>query len=315
MPTYFHPVELAERCFLDELLFWVGFQRLPVIEFLSTDELELRHSDDYFASSETFWMLWEDECERAGIPHDPRIAFSNAGYAHVPVRLYDDLLAKNHLSAELRQQRSIERDAILAFEKAYAAWFPHFERVIEYPTSRIFVALKEGRLLAQGRLLPALQKGEVLRLLKASDANIVDIPITSIAPSFWAYKGINFLSSTAVNSLCHYCHISFSTDDVLKVFPGEPEDASGVQRIGRALILAEKSSRLKFADRRRGRPPYPWERFYVQVTTALQRNEMPVKKEAAIEYFQEWFQRECGIRPSRSAIGEKLKPYFDKFMR
>jgi hypothetical protein len=47
----------------------------------------------------------------------------------------------------------------------------------------------------------------------------------------------------------------------------------------------------------------------------IRRNQMPDKKEAAIEYFRAWFGRECGVQPSRAAVGEKLKPYFDKIVR
>jgi hypothetical protein len=65
----------------------------------------------------------------------------------------------------------------------------------------------------------------------------------------------------------------------------------------------------------RGRPSYPWERFHLEVSALLQRNELPAKKEAAIHYFQTWFDRELSIRPSRAAIGEKLTPYYDRFIR
>ena len=53
----------------------------------------------------------------------------------------------------------------------------------------------------------------------------------------------------------------------------------------------------------------------MEVADLLHRNSMPDKKEAAIEYFQSWFEREHGIRPSRAAVGEKLKLYFDKFIK
>jgi hypothetical protein len=42
---------------------------------------------------------------------------------------------------------------------------------------------------------------------------------------------------------------------------------------------------------------------------------MPRKKEAAIEYFRTWFDREHNIRVSRSVVGEKLKPYYDRFLK
>jgi len=53
----------------------------------------------------------------------------------------------------------------------------------------------------------------------------------------------------------------------------------------------------------------------LEVAAVLQRGELPVKKEAGIEYFRSWFEREHGVKASRSAVGEKLKPYYDKFLK
>ncbi len=33
MPTFLQPVALPERCYLEEVLYWVAFQRLPVVAF------------------------------------------------------------------------------------------------------------------------------------------------------------------------------------------------------------------------------------------------------------------------------------------
>ena len=40
---------------------------------------------------------------------------------------------------------------------------------------------------------------------------------------------------------------------------------------------------------------------------------MPEKKEAAIQYFQDWFVRVLKQHPKRTAIGDKLKPYYDRY--
>jgi hypothetical protein len=65
----------------------------------------------------------------------------------------------------------------------------------------------------------------------------------------------------------------------------------------------------------RGRPAYPWDAFHLEVAALLGRNELPDKKEAAIEHFRDWFRREHGIPASRSVVGEKLKPYYDRFLK
>jgi hypothetical protein len=40
---------------------------------------------------------------------------------------------------------------------------------------------------------------------------------------------------------------------------------------------------------------------------------MPQKKEAAIQEMVSWFESTHGQKPSRSAVSEKLTPYYRKF--
>jgi hypothetical protein len=41
---------------------------------------------------------------------------------------------------------------------------------------------------------------------------------------------------------------------------------------------------------------------------------LPQKKEAAIQHMMSWFERnQGGNRPSRSAVSEKLTPYYRRF--
>ena len=87
-----------------------------------------------------------------------------------------------------------------------------------------------------------------------------------------------------------------------------------VEQIGDTFVLDE-TVKLVSKGTNRGRPSYPWERFYLEVAALLHQNSLPQKKEAAIQYFQTWFWDELRVRPSRAAIGEKLTPYYEKFMR
>jgi hypothetical protein len=104
------------------------------------------------------------------------------------------------------------------------------------------------------------------------------------------------------------------TEQVFKVFPGESQPVNGVERIGDSFILNDRSNIVRKVSAR-GRPPYPWDVFHLEVAGLLRQEELPAKKEAAIEHFQAWFERRLGIRPSRAAVGEKLKPYYDKFVK
>ena len=314
MPTFLQPVALPERRFLEEVLYWVAFQRLPIIANFDNDGQEIRLSDEMDYAPGIVTELTDEEAERAGIPPDPNWRALIDGKGHLSSAHYDKYLAKEDLDPKLREVWSVGREASVEFEKECALWHPHYERAIEYPCSRIFIALREGQLASKGRLLPALDEDEAADQLDAKGQRILHIPATDISPSFWTLKGIDFESSAAKNTVAHYCHISFLTDDVLRIFPGEREDVQGVERVGETFILSERSGRYR-PNSRRGRPPYPWDGFHIEVADLLRRDEMPGKKEAAIEHFQSWFEREHGTRPSRAVVGEKLKPYFDKFIK
>ena len=69
------------------------------------------------------------------------------------VSWYDEFLRRD-LEDDLRKKIQAEREVARAYEKEREAWQPHYERAIEYPASRIFVALRGGVLQAKGRLLP-----------------------------------------------------------------------------------------------------------------------------------------------------------------
>lgn len=54
--------------------------------------------------------------------------------------------------------------------------------------------------------------------------------------------------------------------------------------------------------------------FHLEVTDLLMRGELPAKKESAIQHFQDWFKQVLKQHPKRTAIGDKLKPYYDRFI-
>ena len=101
----------------------------------------------------------------------------------------------------------------------------------------------------------------------------------------------------------------------MKTFPGEGIPASGVERIGANFVFDEVSEKPLLSMRPRGRPAFSWDPFHLEVADLLKRGELPAKKEAAIQHLQDWFGRTLNQRPSRTSIGQKLKPYYDRFMK
>jgi hypothetical protein len=312
MPIFLQAVDVPERCLLNEVLFWVAFQRLPVG---SQEARESYEFGDYAAALDD--TLSEEETKRAGIPKDPRLVALLEDKPLIPVSFYDRILTTGDLDDDFRKKMKVERKAAKAFEIERRDWQFHYERAIEYPESRIFGALKDGLLRAMGRLLPDADIDVAHSKLEAEGRGIVDIAPTEIPPEFWRLRGIDFVENKATDGDHSYCYISFGTDDVFSAFPGEREAVKGIDRIGDSYVIREgkKPSVGRSSLPPRGRPPYPWDAFHLEVAALLLRNELPEKKEAAILHFQQWFLREHRIEASRSAVGEKLKPYYDRFMK
>jgi hypothetical protein len=169
---------------------------------------------------------------------------------------------------------------------------------------------------ASGKLLPDLDCTKALNLLEAQEERICDLPTVAIPTKFWSLSGIDWPSNAARNQQQHYCWIRCPTADVLKAFPGEDRlPASGIERIGDNFVLNEATEVSFESLKPRGRPAFTWDPFHLEVTELLLRGDLPAKKEAAIQHFQDWFERALNQRPSRASIGQKLKLYYDRFIR
>jgi hypothetical protein len=314
MPTFFQAVYVPERCFLSEALLWVAFQRLPVVQY--NDEVREIHDateNEGYELETPEGPLTEDECKRAGIPQDPHFLHL-IDESPSPSKSYEGLEPKYGRDEAIRRIKEATDKQEEEYRRSCAEWQPYYDQAIEYSASQIFVALRNGRLRARGRLLPSIILDQAIAALEAEERYIGDLPLKEIPSSFWTLKGIHFEISAAQNAKEHYCHVLFRTDDLLSVFPGERQ-VIPVERIGDTLVVNESQPQKNSSRVPRGRPSYPWERFHLEVSALLQRNELPTKKEAAIEHFQSWFEHELGIRPSRAAIGEKLTPYYERFLR
>lgn len=312
MPTFWQPVQVPERCFLHEALLWLAFQRLPVT-FYNDENKESRSASEYEGPEieSPGGPLTDEECERAGIPPDPHFHYL-VDESPSPLQTYNDL-EYGHDETVRRIKEAMDKEQA-DYERACMEWQPHYDRATEYAASQLFVALRDGRLRASGRVLPSVNIDEAITSLKAEERYVGDLALTEIPRSFWSLKGIHFDISAAQNSEVYYCHVVLGTDDLLTVFPGDKQPI-GAEQIGDTIVVNDIAPNTSQPRTPRGRPSYPWERFHLEVSALLQRNELPAKKEAAIQHFQSWFERELSIRPSRAAIGEKLTPYYDRFLR
>ena len=129
--------------------------------------------------------------------------------------------------------------------------------------------------------------------------------------------GIDWLSNAVTaNSNC-YCDVSMSVEALMDQFPGERTRIIGAERVGDFLLVEDPSGddRWQPPPAQRGRPPaFAWEAFHVEVADLIKNGRLPEEKEAAIQLMVDWFERAQGGKPpNRSAVSDKLTPYYRKF--
>ena len=323
---YLEAVFPSGICFLEEVFYWVAFQRYPRRMFDP-------HGFDFrqlpipgYEANFILPRLLETEWKRVGLPEDPRAHFDWA----FSVKPDDTLetITDHAIEAAKKERPQIEvqeaQDGAIKLHKELQIWLPHYRNALELPAAKVYVALKEGKLKASG---VQLSESDLKKALGtgSSDLDLSGAQDSVIPREFWSLTGISWERSVAHNQHQHYCQIHCTTEDVLSLFPvetlvegrllaAEVEIFGSIFRLKDVPIPYPSPSAAPLSSGRIGRPQkYPWDGFHLEVASLLLRHDLPEKKEAAIEYFQKWFQDKMGDLPGRTAIGDKLTPYYHHF--
>src|SRR5690348_14061774 len=106
MPVYLQPVPIPERCFLFEVLLWVAFVRLPIAigDPEGADDIRLSSElrQDGYSVKIFDEYIFDEECERVGIPPDPRWRANVDGTTTLSIEHYDTLLKQQTGTKEFR---------------------------------------------------------------------------------------------------------------------------------------------------------------------------------------------------------------------
>jgi hypothetical protein len=298
---WFEPVDLLSRCSLNEGLLWVWAERVPV--------------SNVYREENVFNSLQDWECERLNIPPVPNGVGRGAQY-RTEERLKSravGYLAKNKEAREFHLSEGMKEAEVVK------QWLPLVTSAMELPATELFLKLRRGEIEAQGKLLPP--GAEIIDFLEGyhsyGRSQFDDLVDAAIAHELWTMPGIDWFSNAVTAHGKCYCDVSLPVDVLMKLFPSERTPVDGAEYVGDFLLVRDTVTGTAPPPPRRtpGRPPaFPWEAFHVEVADLIKSGRLPAKKEAAIQQMMSWFaDTQGGQTPSRSAISEKLTPYYRKF--
>jgi hypothetical protein len=197
-------------------------------------------------------------------------------------------------------------------------WNRKFDEFTEQPRSKLLKALQEHRLLATGKKFPLPTiKDSVALMINESESIVPKIDRELIPSDFWGSADIDWRESF-VEGLTKECAVAYGlilidVAELLKEFPlpnGEPY--GGVSKVGDYLFLTSTDEIRSGA--RLGRPPYKWDEFHLEMTERTMGG-LPSKMEACVAEMEAWCQKKWNQPVGRSTVFQKIKPYYDKFLR
>lgn len=312
------PHMVAEVCYLREALYWVALQRLPEAYYLETggDAREYdKHAYDATPPIDGYDIVSRDECLLAGLPVNPDWEAQQAFKRHEFPAELKKWIARTSDEGR-RKQFKIYLEESVAYHKAVSDWGVTFGAFLDLHAAKLFVALREARIIATGKRLPTKTVAQYLKGENGGQS-LYSLDWEPIDKNFWIQKGIDWVFSRADGKDSSFALILVETAKLFEVFPKpSPQITRRVEQIGRGyLLLDEEGNALNSPAATVGRPSLPWDDFHVEMARRFCVGNIPAKQEAMIAEMREWCRTQWGRPPARSTLLSKIKPYYDALVR
>jgi hypothetical protein len=315
--TVLVPQEVAEICFLSEALMWTAFKRFPPSVTVEGREVR-REFDGMDGLSPNFHedIPNDAECAFAGLPSRPTHEGRLFEVQHEPPEHIRRSLEASDIPQRYRESLQRELEDSIEFHAAKSLWEEGLKGLLDLHQTRLFMALREGKLEAEGVKLPE----------KTSEASLAKLDQkkregwswgewVSIPPDFWRSTGINWRQSWAEGRHAAYALIQVRTGPLFDCFPPSEPDGSNAVKVGHSWMPLSTQSAESRVRTNRGRPPYDWDSFHVEVAARIQADGLPAKQEAFIADMQEWCLKEWRCKVGRSTVLQKINPYYVRFVK
>lgn len=183
MITVLHPATLAEWCFLSEFLYWLALRRFPLAIYdLDGGDFRFSREGELYASSAIESPVSYAECEFAGLPPNPRYrALLEDGIATDAKSLEEMEQYIEALSGTDREDLIARRQNALDQVKEIEEWDGEFTRYLDYFKSKLFIDLREGKIVAYGIELKATSDAEIDELVEKNELRVEEMNISAIS--------------------------------------------------------------------------------------------------------------------------------------
>jgi hypothetical protein len=152
--TILVPHAVAEACYLSEALMWVAFNRFPLGAPVHESWDDSRRDMDhilYLDPSVDVEDPTDTECVSVGL--SPRPAHAT-GLAVLPPENLQEALDSGDLEDRIRPNLEQALAESTAFREGVARWEGELSHFLDLHRARLFMALREGNLVAEGVKLP-----------------------------------------------------------------------------------------------------------------------------------------------------------------
>jgi hypothetical protein len=285
------PTPVPEYCLLSEVLAWCAFRRIPID---SEDWDGIRSPMYTRVGTEAFsaFNLTEEEFTMAGLPAEAAAIYWSPELKDLPFPPW--------LSAD-----------------QVANWRDRFNRYLEDFKLGIISRLREGKIVGAGVRAPTSPNDQHA----SEDTRVRSEPMFEpIQSDFWTMDGVDWERSAVANTITpdRFTWVRFRLQDVFQTYPLDLSTVprSTLYRVGGVYIDgAGPSNAIPPLGRQRGRPSkIPWEHFHLEMASLVHDGTLPAKMEAAIEDFIKWFYKNFDLDVGRTAISERLRPYYHRFV-
>jgi hypothetical protein len=303
------PVPTAEHCLLNEAVQYAALGRLPLNRnplINLTTKTGWQEREDFRWQQAVSEYLSESGLPGRYVPSGTSIPpqrYEEAGVDLSP--LLDAIGSGPKGSPPINGD---DGAAVTRREESFEKW----EVFLDAYRLQVRNSLHAGRLTARGKKLP-----ERVGIDEAPDIDLpVDSRFESIPREFWASANVEWKASCAQGRSATYKFIQVLTDDLFKEFPlPDPRPAPEVLQMGDNFVFSGELNTEPVMPSVVGRPPYPWDEFYVEVAKRVKEGKLPEKQEAFISDMQAWCRNRWGQEVGRSTLLQKIKPYYDEFVR